>query len=1586
MSQTPPIHLEGAREHNLAGVSLDLEPFTWTAVCGPSGSGKSSLVFDTLVKTSEARFLGSLSARARAFFGKLGRSRLDVLSGLPPAIAIGEKATTPSARSTVGTLTGCLDLLRLVFAREAIDPGGETLTRSHFSFNHPLGACEACGGLGLEDRVDPALLIADPKKSLRAGALVPTLKNGYTVYSQVTLEVMDTICHAHGFDVDTPWAQLTDGQRDVILYGTKALKVPFGKHAIESRLKWEGITARPREEGYYKGLVPVIEETLKRNRNANILRFVRSAPCSTCAGTRLGRAGRDARIGDWTLPAVLAVPADALATALDTLPAGPVWLAIRPSLLARVKRLVRLGLGHLTLARTSTSLSGGEAQRVRLAAQAGTELCGLLFALDEPTLGLHPESQAGMTAVLEELLARGNTLVTVEHDPDMVRHADRVLKLGPGAGTEGGRLVADEGLAGAHRAPDPLGPPPIAKASPRAGSGRLVLDGATLHNLKAASLELRLGALNVICGPSGAGKSSLVFGTLLPAITGKPGGPFGRLSWLDGPAQTGRVEAADARPIGKTPRSTPATWCGLFDLVRKAFAHTDEAIARGLTASHFSFNNKHARCPVCEGLGVTRIGLHLFEDVELECEACHGQRFEGELLEVRLTCGATSLNIAEVLGLTFQEANVFFAGDGNITRLTGAMLQLGLGYLTLGQSSATLSRGEAQRIKLGTLLGSKRSKAGASIVLLDEPDRGLAPSDIQALLRALDALVNAGHTVVAISHHRHVWAAADQLIEVRDGNTRHGLELDSQPLGERHPRRKPSPPPAALELRGVTTSNLRGIDVDFPRGKLTVVEGVSGSGKTSLVFGTLAAESGRRFAESLPFQVRRFLRRLPRPALQAARGLTPTLSLRQETGLPTGRSTVATLTEVGPLLRLIFSRAGTLDGLPSKLTASHFSTERPAGACPACSGRTAVERCDPALLITHNDRPLLAARGQGALAGTRPGRFFTEPDGKAIATLLEAASARGEGTTTSLRETLTNTPWQELPESLRTLALDGSGATKLQIRWQLDGKAEGKQSHDFEGTWDGLCALVEREAKIRVRAKAAAEWAAPLQPVPCPTCEGTGLQKDARRTTVCGHTLPALLARPLDELPAAIQARGPVLEALLPELTARLDELIALGLGHLALGRKCASLSAGELQRARLAAVLRSGTSGITLALDEPAAGLHERDVARLMQRLQTFAAMGNTIVLVSHRPSVQAAADHHIALGPGAGDAGGRLIAPIQSAKTPATAIATSAPLTTPIRIRGARAHNLAHLDATLPAAGLVVVTGVSGSGKSSLVFDVLGASLQAHAPIECEALEVPGGFAHFQAVIDARTRTGSGPCALEALGLASELAALFASATPSLPAPAFKLGSARGRCPACRGTGEERIAMDFAPDLDLPCPTCEGRRFRPEVLNAKWQERSIDAWLRAPAAALGIALERSGAKAKKLREAVGPAGILASVALDHIALGRPRKQLSGGESARLTLAASLQNRPSPAVYLFDEPARGLAESDLTRVTKALRKLAARGDLVVATEHRLGLIRAADWVLDLGPEGGPRGGRLVESGAPSSLTLGHTAHALLSS
>jgi len=1573
------LRIRGAREHNLRGVDLDLTRGQWIAVTGPSGSGKTSLVFETVVREGQRRYLGSLSARARQFFGKLGRAAVDSVEGLPPAIAMGSTDARASVRSTVGTLTGTLDLLRLLYARVAKDPGGVSLTRSHFSFNHPDGACTRCGGSGVEDEVSEDLLVEDASRSIRDGALKPTLKSGYTVYSQVTLEVMDTICRAHGFDVETPWGELSDEQRGVILRGTRRLKVPFGKHSIESRMRWEGITARPREEGYYRGLIPVIEETLKRNRNPNILRFARSVPCAECDGARLSRPGREAAIGSRRLPELLGLSARELGPALDAVDGigrSEVAQAILPELHRRLERMVLLELGHLSLARESTTLSTGEAQRIQLASQLAAPMGGLLVALDEPTLGLHPSGQPGMTAVLDELRDRGNTLMVVEHDPDMVRQADHVVEVGPGAGPEGGLIVRSAPMSGA-----PLGEPLVIDGPRREPTGELRLVGATLHNLRGADLTVHLGTLQVITGPSGAGKSSLVFGTLLPALAGERGGPFERLEGADGQ----RVRAVDARPIGRTPRSTPATWSGLMDLIRKRFAATGEAAAAGLGASHFSFNSKEGRCSTCEGLGVQRVGLHLLEDLELECDACAGARYRPESLAVRLH-GKT---VADVLTLTVAEARDFFADDPPALALCAAMDDLGLGHVPLGFPSNRLSRGEAQRVKLATLLGEAGS--APTLVALDEPDRGLHPSDVERLVRSLGQLIQAGHTVLAISHHRGLWAAADRRVDVVDGVARPVAPgVGEAPAAARAPR-PPVVRSGTIQLRGVRTHNLRSVDVDFPRGRVTAVCGVSGSGKTSLAFDTLAGEAWQRFSESLPFQVRRHMKRLARPELDGAEGLGPVISLRQQQARAGQRSTVATQSELGPLLRLLFSRAGTLDGTRASLLAEHFSPDRAAGACAACEGQGSVSRCDPAQLITDPSRPITA----GAMDGTRVGKYLGEADGQFLATLRAAGPSVDW-----------DRPFAELDEVAQELALRGAGSGEvLLVRWELaeGGQAgEGKGTHEFEATWDGMLALAEREAQRRVKQKSFASWAEPLAPSPCEACEGTRLGPLARSVVLGGRTLPELLDLPVDGLLEGLgvleldRGQAAVREALMPEVRERVASLVSLGLGHLQLSRRSPTLSGGELQRTRLASVLRAGLAGVTLVLDEPTSGLHARDVEGLMELLAGFADGGNTVVLVEHDPAVLRAADHLIELGPGAGEAGGEVTAAGSPAEVLAgdgpTARALAAegdvdgdrtPLPLTLAFEGCRAHHLKGIDVALPAAGLVAVTGVSGSGKSSLLFDVIEPSVRAGNPVQCEAVRGPegrGAPAVFAEISSSRRPTEASTV-VTALGLMGAVQSLFAAEAKGtgLARGAFSFTSPAGRCTGCRGSGRERVPMDFMADLDLPCPDCGGLRYRPEVLGVRWQGRSVADFMAAPAEELRAALERASVGGKLLRglESLGRLG------LGHLALGRAVGELSGGEVQRLTLAMGLVARGGPTLHLLDEPATGLHEADVQRLVEVLRDLASGGDLILMAEHRLSLIAACDHVIDLGPSSGAGGGSLMASGPPGALLEGATAAAL---
>ena len=1639
------ISVRGAREHNLRGLDVDLPRGALVVVTGVSGSGKSSLAFDTVGAEGRRRYLETFSSYARQFLGRLSRPAAAGIDGLSPAVAVEQGSGVRSPRSTVGTMTGIHDLLRLLFAREGVRPPGAEvpLERRLFSFNSPHGACPACRGLGVEDRLDPDLLVAHPERSIRRGALRITTPSGYLVYSQVTIDVLDQVCRAHGFDVDEPWSSLTDEQRGVVLQGSERIRIPYGKHPLSSRLRWSGITARPREEGVYKGILPIMEQILRQKRNRNILRFVRSLPCRACHGSRLRPEALAVTVRSRSIAEVSALPVDELPAffdAPDELAAGsprpaPVWEVVREAVRGRVAPLRRLGLGHLTLDRDATTLSAGEAQRLRLARLAGLELSGVLYVLDEPTVGLHPHDTGRLLEVLRRVRGRGNTVLVVEHDEATVRGADWVVDVGPGAGARGGELLfggsvaaflapraeeEDPGLArsrtrafltGRERVPVP--------SRRRPGTGALRARGLTRHNLRGVAVELRRGALNVVTGVSGAGKTTLVEEVVRRFREGE----------LEGAEGLHAVVEVDQSPLGRTPRSNPATYTGLFDAVRDLFASSPEAKRRGLGKGAFSFNVRGGRCEACEGAGVVVVGLQFLGSASVVCEACGGRRFHEETLHV-LHRGRS---IADVLALSIEEAADFFAGEEEVARPLRALRDLGLGYLPLGHPATALSGGEAQRVKLAAELG--RPGRRPTLYVLDEPTTGLHGADVVPLLAALDRLVERGHTVVAVEHHLDLVKVADWVVDLGPGSGAEGgrvvaagppeevacaaasltapflrrvLEGRPETSGEGAPAPPPEVVPPPLRLTGVTTHNLRGLDLALPAAALSVITGVSGSGKSSLAFDTLLAVARERFAEGLSTFARRFLERPGEAELEGASGLTPAIAVSQRAPSRNPRSTVGTMTELLDLYRLLYARAGTrrcpacavdlAGGRCSAcgfvgaevLTASMFSPNSEVGACPACAGLGHRREVDPSRLVTDPSRPLPG----GALAGHQTGRFYGDPHGQHMAIL--AAAGRTLGLDFS-------PPFGRLEEAAREVALRGAGERVFDVEWAYRrGSRTGVQS--FRAPWPGLLELVRREYE-RKHADRRGEALEPLlHEVACPACRGAKLRPEALAVRFAGaglHELCALTVSESRELFREIEAGRRAVGSRELELTRdlrreaaeRLESLEAAGLGYLGIDRPASTLSGGEAQRVRLAAQLRCGLTGVTYVLDEPTIGLHPRDTSRLVALLRQLRDAGNAVVVVEHDRELIAAADHVVEIGPGAGPEGGRLVAegtPAQLAgregsrtgallrRRPGGGFRRSPrPLRPGIGLRGATLHNLRGLDVDLPAGGLVGLVGVSGSGKSTLLFDVLAPSLEARlageaAPVGCREIVLHEPFAEVVRAEPPRVPSSPGSCPLTRLGAFDAVREVFARSPGArergLGKAHFSLQSPGGRCEACQGQGRVRVSMDFLPDEWLPCEDCGGRRFGPEALACTVEGRSI-----------ADVLEMTGAEAAALfqdRPALRrPLGTLVEVGLGYLRLGQPARTLSGGERQRLELAAALlADGQGPRLYLFDEPTTGLHADDVERLLGVFDALVEAGHTLLAVEHDLDLVARADWVVELGPEGGPGGGRLVAEGPPSAI------------
>ncbi|MFA7138031.1 MAG: excinuclease ABC subunit UvrA [Bacteroidales bacterium] len=1578
-----PIAINNASEHNLKSVTLEIPRNKLICVTGVSGSGKSSLVFDVLHAEGRRRYLETFSGAARLALGKLQRPEVGSITGLSPTIAINQTTIIRNARSTVGTMTGIYDLLRLLFARLATSDSSTTKpSRSLFSFNSEKGACPTCKGLGLEEQIEPKLFIGDPTKTLREGCIVMTTPSGYIVYSQVTMDVLNQVCTAHGFNVDIPWKELTEAQKNIVLYGSDKIKVPFGKHTLESRMKWSGITAKPREEGYYKGIVPVMEEILKRDRNTNILRFVESVPCSSCQGARLKEESLSfllggmniAQLADLTLQELQIWTAQQKQYASE-----PVWRETLAAINKLIDILDNLGLSYLMLARESTSLSGGESQRIRLATKVLSGLQGVIYVIDEPSIGLHATEHQKLMKVLRELNKQGNTVIVIEHDRSTMLQSDWLIDIGPGAGVKGGEILYN----------GPVKPAIVnANLKPCEDYNRdnsikkynqqwIILTGASENNLKNIDVQFLKSGLNVVTGVSGAGKKTLVNEILIKKIRQNlyndraTPGEHKAITGLEG---IKKLVFVDQSPIGRTPRSNPATYTNLSDKIRDLFAALPESKKRGWKKGRFSFNNKGGRCETCQGAGVIQVGMHFLGDVDVLCETCQGKRFNDETLEVKWK----GMNIYDVLELTVDEAVGIFMEEKAIFRYVAIMQKLGLGYITLGQPATTLSGGEAQRIKLSAELVKQSS--GDTLYILHEPTTGLHNRDVQVLLKALDDLVAVGNTVLIITHHPIFIQQCDWLTELGPDSGKQGgrITYSGHPNGytstECETFEKPESvvPLKEISILGADTNNLQHINVNIPHGKITVITGISGSGKSSLAFDTLFAEGQRRYAENFSTWTRTRMNLPDAPPVEAIKGMSPPVAISQSSVTGNPRSTVGTMTEIYDLLRLAYARASVDEkGNRTKgILSSFFSFNHQSGACPECKGLGMQHTADPEKFVTHKEKSLL----NGALHGSKTGQFYGDSYGQYVAILKAAGKAQNIDF---------SKPYRELSNEEKNVAMYGTGAAVYNVHWKYKrGDREG--THVFSGTWKGFVAYIDDEYNRKHQDKRGDTIRPLMKKVECGACHGKRLAPEALRYKLFDCDIAGMTALSIEALEKLWEKSNAdqILSAIRKSILHRCNLIIRLGLGYLTLNRSSMTLSGGETQRLRLATQLGAKLTGITYILDEPTIGIHKKNTEKLLEVMRELAQNGNTLVVVEHDKEVMCAADYIIDMGPGAGIYGGKVVAtgspdaisrnaesltgqylqkdlqeikPLKSLKSIPSEIAT-------LKVKGAHAHNLKNISLQVPSGFLTVITGVSGSGKSTLMKNVIYDSFVARKAVNCDNIE---GFEYFDEVVQVNQQMMKGQSnstVLSWLGIWDAIRVLFA-ATPEAQAAGLKKGdfsfnSGKGRCETCRGTGILGVTMDFLSDVTKVCPDCHGLRFKEEVLAVKYKDCSIGQLLRRDVHQL-LALF---SEEKKIKSALQ---LLVQTGLGYLRAGQSLSTMSGGERQRIKLVKHIPAK-GKVLFLLDEPTTGLHYADVEKLLEMLRLILKNGHTLLVSEHNEMLIGAASKVIELGPGGGDDGGKII--------------------
>ena len=1478
-----------------------------------------------------------------------------------------------------------------------------------FSFNSPVGACETCRGFGRIIDIDPDLVIPDSSLSLEEGAIKPW---GNRRNPRMEFEDLLGFCEDNNISTDIPFNDLTEDQKELIIKGNKEF------YGVKGFFRWL-------ETKKYKMHVRVF---LSRYRTYKV--------CPDCNGTRFKNEALLYTVGGLNIGQLYSLTIDQASDffeSLDVPSRDDASALVLDEIRSRITYLLDVGLGYLTLDRQSRTLSSGEIQRVALTSALGSSLVNTLYILDEPSIGLHPRDNNRLIRIMKKLRDIQNTVIVVEHDPEIIGESDFMLDLGPAAGNRGGEIMyfgptasVNGSITGQYLKGQRCIPVPDTRRIPLQDKW-LTIEGATEHNLKNIDVQVPSRLFVCLTGVSGSGKSTLAEEILYKAIKkakSDPDGTPGRHKTIRGLEQIADVVMIDQKPIGRTPRANPLTYVHAMDPIRRLLADSDRAISKGFGPGYFSFNVAGGRCETCKGQGSEKVEMQFLSDVFTTCPECRGKRFKKEVLEITYR----DKNISQILSMTVDQALIFFKDKPKVEVSLKPLADVGLGYVQLGQPINTLSGGEAQRLKLCRYL--KSSDHGPTLFILDEPTTGLHFADVEKLISILHRLVSQGNTVLVIEHNMDVVKNADWVIDLGpEGGDAGGqvvvagtpeqvarhcfsytgrflkkyLDGLDKPKFHRHFKKAPSKStassPGAISITGAREHNLKDLTLSIPRQQLVVLTGVSGSGKSTLAFDILFAEGQRRYLESLTPYVRQYVKVLERPETDVITGLPPTVAVQQRIRYASQRSTVATLTEIYHFLRLLYSKLG------SQL-------------CPAC-GRVMLAQSKETIL--ENIRNKYGHKEATILVPFVVGRKGFHKDLLARAIRQGYEQARIDGEVMQLTEGISLSRYHEHtielvigtiqssePDQLVSQALsEGSGTFIVMDR-------NGQEEIFSLKKVCPSCGIGAQELDPRLFSFNSRHGA-------CPRCEGLGRlgDLDGHGRTVCyrcggsrlkgealsvklkGYSIWDLVQHPADKFQEILKGfsfsnqETLIANPIIDEILTRLIYMNMLGVSYLSLDRSGETLSGGEAQRIRLAAQLGSNLTGVCYILDEPTIGLHPRDTRMLLDALKGLKDRGNSILVVEHDEETIRESDYLIDLGPGAGRKGGQVVAcgtigdlkkvpesvtGLSFARHPRKITSRLRPYRAcpRIKVRGATEHNLKGINVEFPLGTLICITGVSGSGKSTLLKDVLYKGLcnrllrKEGEAGSCKGIE---GWESVHRVLEVDhspigLTTRSVP--ISYIGSLSEIRTLF-SMTPGARARGYRPGRFSfnipgGRCEACKGHGSIKAEMSFLPDVYITCEVCEGSRFNRETLDITYKGKNI-------AEVLNLTFEeaeRFFSAVPKIRRALR---VVCQIGLGYLALGQPSPTLSGGEAQRIKIAKELaKTSKDHTLYILDEPTTGLHTADISTLIQVQQALVNKGNTVAVIEHNMEIIKEADYIIDLGPDGGEKGGYVTATGSPVEI------------